>query len=654
MRSASKSRKLKKVKKAFRSRFRDVGLTAARTLMVRSLRRDGLHYAMSGRPVVIGFVLANAADADVFKTSIRNLAELVSGKRLAGLIDVLHWDGETPPRRNRDPDSTVAESLAANDFVFGFASRRDDFPPLFRIAADAIVVLPPLDVPALRAAMSNAGFHSIPDAALEDALRIPLRTLGAMTSRARPTRVIEHRLAQAAAHYRGEPAETSLGDTSRGGPSLEDLAGLGEAAVWGLELAVDLRAFQAGELPWADVDRGVLLSGPTGTGKTTFARALARTCNIPIHVHSLARWQSRGYLNDLLSAMRGAFALASADPPCIVFIDELDAIGDRDRLSGRNENYEREVINALLECLDGADQREGVIVVGATNMPDKIDRAILRPGRLGKHIVIPLPDTAARIGILRYYFGNDIPQDSIVDISIRLEGASGAAIEQIARDARRQARSRNSPLWVEDIEKFIPMRLVQGDASFAVTCVHEAGHVVAGYLLGAESGQCFIEGFAVREVKRDGTSGWTVFQREPLLHRTKSSFLAEIAILLAGMASEVACLGACTGSAGGTDESDLHHATLIAARMELSLGLGESLLYTPSPSSDDAFRALANDARLRQRVSDILDGCMKRATDVLTKNAVLLEEIAGLLRRTGVVTAADVRMLRTASKDDLA
>jgi hypothetical protein len=580
-------------------RFKDVGLTAARSLMVRTLRQNGLHHAISGCPAVIGFILKASDDADIYMRGIQYLAELKSGRNLTGLIDIQHWGGRKGTRRSRDEETLATEALSSNDFVFGFASDLNDFPSLFRIAADGIVELPPVDVATLRAAMRNSGLHFIPDEALNAALHIPLRVLSVLTNRRRHFRTIARSLTQASTLLPFKRATEPPVDVV----SLEDLDGYGDAASWGKELATDLRAFRAGDLPWADVDRGILVSGPTGTGKTTFARALARTCDVPIHVHSLARWQANGYLNDLLKAMRAAFSTARADAPCILFIDELDSFGDRNSLSGRNENYEREVINGLLECLDGADDREGVIVVGATNMPEAIDKAILRPGRLGKHITIPLPDAIARIGILRHYSGDAIPQERLARFADRLEGASGAVIEQIVRDARRQARSERRPLSAADVERFLPPQLVQDDDSFSVTCVHEAGHIVAGHLLGREAGHHLIEGRVVREIKHDGTSGWTGFRREPSLHRTRASYFAEIAILLSGMAAETLHFGAYSDAAGGTDDCDLHRATVIATRMELSLGLGADLIYSPAPKRDGLLGRLQDDARLRRRVS---------------------------------------------------
>jgi hypothetical protein len=193
-------------------------------------------------------------------------------------------------------------------------------------------------------------------------------------------------------------------------PSLrvESLTGYGAAKDWALGLQTDLADYLAGDLAWSDMSTKLLLSGPPGTGKTTFARALCNSLQIPLVVTSVSTWLQGEYLNAVLDRMADTFAEARSQAPCILFIDELDGIGMRVSASREYADYWNACVNKLLELLDGALKSEGVIVVGATNRPGEIDEAIRRSGRLETHIEIPRPDIPALAGILAHHLGNDL------------------------------------------------------------------------------------------------------------------------------------------------------------------------------------------------------------------------------------------------------
>lgn len=191
-------------------------------------------------------------------------------------------------------------------------------------------------------------------------------------------------------------------------PRVETLTGYGEAQAWALGLKEDLALWTAGELGWEEMSTRILLHGPPGTGKTMFARALANTLQVPLLATSVARWLEPSYLGDVLRRMKRAFTEAEAHKPVILFIDEIDGIGMRRDSSRDYSDYWNSVVNQFLELLDGALKSIGVIVVGATNNQAAIDPAVLRSGRLERHVQIALPDVAALVGILRHHLRGDL------------------------------------------------------------------------------------------------------------------------------------------------------------------------------------------------------------------------------------------------------
>lgn len=190
--------------------------------------------------------------------------------------------------------------------------------------------------------------------------------------------------------------------------SIETLPGYGKAKSWALDLKADLDDYRASVLSWSDMSTKLLLSGPPGTGKTTFARALCNSLQVPLIISSVSTWLQGAHLSDVLNRMTRTFAEARAVAPAILFIDEIDGIGKRQPAEREYADYWNGVVNKALELLDGAVKGEGLIVVGATNRPEQIDEALKRSGRLETHIEIPRPDTATLAEIFRHHLGDDV------------------------------------------------------------------------------------------------------------------------------------------------------------------------------------------------------------------------------------------------------
>jgi len=210
--------------------------------------------------------------------------------------------------------------------------------------------------------------------------------------------------------------------------SVETLSGYGAAKDWALAVKQDLALWRDGQLDWSAMSTRILLSGPPGTGKTTFAKALGNSLQVPLLITSVANWLEPGYLGDVIKRMRFAFEEAEKRKPAILFIDEIDALGKRQSANGHYADYWNAVVNRALELLDGAKDHEGIVVVGATNRPGELDPALVRSGRLEHHVRIDLPDTDALVGIFAHHLGQDLP--TVLETAADMQAASSSPSER--------------------------------------------------------------------------------------------------------------------------------------------------------------------------------------------------------------------------------
>jgi cell division protease FtsH len=412
-------------------------------------------------------------------------------------------------------------------------------------------------------------------------------------------------------------------------PRLENLHGMPKAVAWGEALAQDIRDYVAGRIGWSELDRGALLHGEPGTGKTIFAKALAITCGVPLIATSYAEWQraKEGYLGDVLTAMHRRFAEARRAAPCILFIDELDAIPTRAG-DGHNQRWWTSVVTALNEELDGISAREGVVVIAAANYPSRIDAALLRAGRLDTKIEIALPGQRDLEGIIRFHLGEDLPGADLRSLAIATVGCTGADIEKFLRGARRQARQHKRDIACDDIfaaleedTSGIPANLLQRVA------IHEAGHAAVAVSLAVS------RNVSVSLVRRGQRSAVTFFDPETEAV-TRDVIERRMAVALAGRAAEQVLLGDVTAGAGGADTSDLAVANGLAFRAVAAWGLShQDALRWYGDCPPEQLLAIRPD--LAEEVRQMLQGAYNVALELIETRRRQVRAIAQalLLRR---------------------
>lgn len=493
----------------------------------------------------------------------------------------------------------------------------------------------------------------MPGMTLAHAEYLSTKSLDAILAGVRPTRPLMSSVRQMkrmdaqAAKPKPEPTKlTPLG--------LAEMHGYGKAKDWGLQLAADLDAWRAGEIAWEDVDRGALLYGPPGCGKTSYARALATTCNVHLIVASAARWQAQGHLGDYLKAMRTAFKDARKHAPSLLFIDEFDSFGDRESPTSddHHRDYRRQIINGLLECLDPSEGRDGVVVIGATNNPDGIDPALLRSGRLETMIEIPLPDAAARLGILHQHLKGQKIEGDLGKIVSTTRSWSGADIEKLARDVRRLARRRRCAITGSLLLEMMPKRYVMTDDELRHAAVHEAGHALVGVLLACDVliGVHIERDIPLGDARQ--SAGRASFEPADGIIRTSVHYDDRIAMLLGGIAAETVVFGAYADGAGGARASDLALATDLATRAESHYGLGATLSVELGHGSHPLESIRKRDPELRRLVECRLRQQFDRAVRILTERRTDLDGLVNRLVAHGHVTGDEVRaMLSKGSRD---
>jgi len=606
---------------ALRERFpvtRKLGRFLAYCTVIRDCRR--YPQLRCGEPVSLVLIMPEDVDVDDYRqavhlASLRSRRTIRLGSNTAAKIVVAE---ENWSKGSKDP---AGVGLLKEDRWVVLAADTAQLPAMVLAAVDGIIHLAAPEPRHFIAAGKICLGQSVSEEQAHELASMPLAVISTILRRGRPVSQSLERMRKAM--EKPPPVEVRQ-------LRIEHLHGLGEAGSWARELAIDLKDWRDGKIGWDDVDQGVLVSGAPGTGKTTFAKALATTCAVNLVVGSLARWQARGHLGDLLKAMRATFDEARRRSPCILFIDEVDALGDRETFRGENAQYNIEVVAGLLECLDGIEQREGVVVVGACNYPERLDAALVRPGRFDRHVQIPLPDAGAREGIVRWHLDNALVGENLSFIAARTEGWSGAALERLVRDARRLARRARRAIAIEDLTASLPPTIAIPEQLMRRTAVHEAGHATVAIALGRR-----FESVEIRDVVEPALSvqplGGVLVGPRAVVDTTAQSLLDEICFLLGGTAAEDVFLGSRSIGGGGTRGSDLHLATLTALRLETSYGLGQGLAFLAADGEADLWRTLHMSPTVRERIEGILAEQMTRARSIIQHHRIGTKQVANEL-----------------------
>jgi len=421
-----------------------------------------------------------------------------------------------------------------------------------------------------------------------------------------------------------------------------DVAGVDEAKEDVQELVEFLKEPDKFQRLGGRIPRGILMVGQPGTGKTLLAKAIAGEAKVPFFSISGSDFVEM-FVGVGASRVRDMFEQAKKQAPCIIFIDEIDAVG-RHRGAGLGGGHdEREqTLNQLLVEMDGFEANDGVIVIAATNRPDVLDPALLRPGRFDRQVVVGLPDIRGREHILKVHM-RKVPIDDRVKASVIARGTpgfSGADLANLVNEAALfAARGSRKLVTMEEFEKAkdkIMMgaerkSMVMSDKEKLNTAYHEAGHAIVGRLVPEHDPV-----YKVSIIPRGRALGVTMFlPEEDRYSISKNHLLSQICSLYGGRIAEEMTLGAEGVTTGASN--DIQRATEMARNMVTKWGLSEELgplMYSEDDGEVFLGRSAASPAKsvssetakvIDREVRKIIDGCYDRAKDILEENRDKLE-----------------------------
>ena len=440
--------------------------------------------------------------------------------------------------------------------------------------------------------------------------------------------------------------------------TFKDVAGVEEAKEELQEIIEFLREPQKFQKLGGRIPKGVILIGPPGTGKTLLARAIAGEANVPFFSISGSDFVEM-FVGVGASRVRDLFEQGKKNAPCIVFIDEIDAVG-RHRGAGLGGGHdEREqTLNQLLVEMDGFESNEGVILIAATNRPDVLDPALMRPGRFDRRVVVPRPDVGGREAILKVHT-KKIPLSEDVDISVLARGTpgfSGADLANLVNEAALLAARQNRKQVVMVDFEYSKDKVLMGaerksmilsDEEKRNTAYHEAGHALVAFIVPYADPL-----HKVTIIPRGMALGVTMQLPVDDKHTYTRDYLeSQLAIMMGGRAAEEIFLKKVTTGAG----NDIEQATELARRMVCDFGMSGLGPLAFGKNQQEIFlgrdlatqRDFSDDTAIKidQEVKKFVMTGYHKANEVLTEHREALVRIAEALLEREVIDAAEVKML---------
>ena len=444
------------------------------------------------------------------------------------------------------------------------------------------------------------------------------------------------------------------------GVGFNDIAGIDEAKAEFEEIVSFLKEPEKYTIVGAKIPKGILLVGPPGTGKTLLAKAIANEADVPFFSVAGSEFVEM-FIGIGAARVRDLFKKASDNAPCIVFIDEIDAVG-RERGAGvGGGNDEREqTLNQLLTEMDGFKENKGVIVVGATNRVDILDAALLRPGRFDRQVTVNLPDRLGRVGILKVHARNKpLSEDvSLVQLANRTPGFSGADLANLLNEAAILAtRYKKSSITKKEVNEAAD-RIIGGIAGTPLEdtknkrliAYHEVGHAITGSVLKSHDE---VEKITVQP--RGSAKGLTWFtpdEDQTLLSR--SALLARIIGTLGGRAAEQVVFGDPEVTTGAS--SDLQQVTNLARQMVTRFGMSNigpmaledentgQVFLGGNMSQDTGFAENIAD-RIDDEVCNIINYCEQKAVEIISDNRVIIDLVVERLLDVETMDGEEFREL---------